>query len=137
AARPVRPPRPPRRSSRGCRTPTPPVRAHPSRPPSTCESCRSEPRGGSRPEAPAERTRHRGPTTGPGPMAGRETRWRADRRPCPPPPATTTIAAVKNLTVSDVMTRPVLVARAATPVKELARLMVEHRVSALPVLDDD
>ncbi|WP_214401418.1 CBS domain-containing protein [Pseudonocardia lacus] len=44
---------------------------------------------------------------------------------------------MKNLTVSDVMTRGVLTARAGTPVKELARIMVEHRVSALPVLDDD
>src|SRR4051812_45279622 len=35
------------------------------------------------------------------------------------------------------MTRRVLTARASTPVKELARLMVEHRISALPVLDDD
>jgi CBS-domain-containing membrane protein len=43
---------------------------------------------------------------------------------------------VKNLTVCDVMSRPVLTARAATPMKELARLMVEHRVSALPVLDE-
>jgi CBS domain-containing protein len=45
--------------------------------------------------------------------------------------------AMKNLTVSDVMTRPVLTARAATPVKELARIMVEHHISALPVLDED
>jgi CBS domain-containing protein len=44
---------------------------------------------------------------------------------------------VKNLTVSDVMTRRVLTVRVSTPVKELARLMVEYRVSALPVLDDD
>jgi CBS domain-containing protein len=44
---------------------------------------------------------------------------------------------VKNLTVSDVMTRRVITARGSTPVKELTRLMVEHRISALPVLDDD
>jgi CBS domain-containing protein len=44
---------------------------------------------------------------------------------------------VKNLTVSDVMTRTVLTARVATPLKELARVMVEHRISALPVLDED
>lgn len=44
---------------------------------------------------------------------------------------------MKNLTVSDVMTRHVLTARLSTPVKELARLMVEHRISALPVLDDE
>lgn len=45
--------------------------------------------------------------------------------------------AMKNLTVADVMTRPVLTARAATPVKELAQIMVEHHISALPVLDED
>ena len=45
--------------------------------------------------------------------------------------------AMKNLIVSDVMTQPVLTARAAIPVKELARIMVEHRISALPVLDED
>ncbi len=45
--------------------------------------------------------------------------------------------AMKNLTVSDVMTRPVHTARAAMPVKELARIMVEHHISALPVLDED
>ena len=45
--------------------------------------------------------------------------------------------AMKNLTVSDVMTRPVLTARAAMPVKELARIMVEHHISALPVLNED
>jgi CBS-domain-containing membrane protein len=44
---------------------------------------------------------------------------------------------MQNLIVSDVMTRPVLTARAATPVKELARIMVEHQISALPVLDED
>ncbi len=44
---------------------------------------------------------------------------------------------MKNLTVSDVMTRPVLTARPAMPVKEMARIMVEHHISALPVLDED
>lgn len=42
-----------------------------------------------------------------------------------------------TLTVSDVMTTPVLTARPAMPVKELARVLTEQRVSALPVLDAD
>lgn len=45
--------------------------------------------------------------------------------------------AMKNLTVADVMTRPVLTAREAMPVKELARIMVKQHISALPVLDED
>jgi CBS domain-containing protein len=42
---------------------------------------------------------------------------------------------MRRLTVQDVMTTPVIAARKATPFKELARLMTERRVSALPVLD--
>jgi CBS-domain-containing membrane protein len=40
-----------------------------------------------------------------------------------------------NLKVKDVMTRTVVVAREDTPFKEVVRLMHEHRVSGLPVLD--
>jgi CBS domain-containing protein len=43
---------------------------------------------------------------------------------------------VKNLTVADVMTTDVLKARPGMPVRELARVLVEHHVSALPVLDE-
>jgi CBS-domain-containing membrane protein len=39
-------------------------------------------------------------------------------------------------TVQDVMTRNVVAARGATPFKELVRLLNEHRITALPVLDD-
>ena len=44
---------------------------------------------------------------------------------------------MKHRTVADVMTRDVLKARPAMPLKELARVLAEHRVSALPVLDPD
>lgn len=44
---------------------------------------------------------------------------------------------VDKLTVADVMTTRVLKAREAMPLKELARMLSEHRVSALPVLDAD
>lgn len=37
-------------------------------------------------------------------------------------------------TVQDVMTRDVVVARPDTPFKELARLLHEHRIGAVPVL---
>jgi CBS-domain-containing membrane protein len=39
-------------------------------------------------------------------------------------------------TVQDVMTREVVAVRGATPFKELVRLLNEHRITALPVLDD-
>jgi CBS-domain-containing membrane protein len=39
-------------------------------------------------------------------------------------------------TVQDVMTREVVAARGPTPFKELVRLLSEHRVTAVPVLDD-
>lgn len=42
---------------------------------------------------------------------------------------------MRRFTVGDVMTTPVIAAREATPFKELARIMTEKRVSALPVLD--
>ncbi|HEX5345819.1 MAG TPA: CBS domain-containing protein [Pseudonocardiaceae bacterium] len=42
---------------------------------------------------------------------------------------------MRRLIVSDVMTIAVSTAREATPFKELARIMTERRVSALPVLD--
>ena len=41
-----------------------------------------------------------------------------------------------ELTVKDVMRREVPVANPATPVAELARLMVDHRVPGVPVVDD-
>jgi CBS-domain-containing membrane protein len=40
-------------------------------------------------------------------------------------------------TVKDVMTRTVVVVRDSTPFKELVRRMQEHRVSAVPVVDED
>lgn len=40
-------------------------------------------------------------------------------------------------TVSDVMTRTVVVVTESTPFKDVVRRMQEYRVSALPVLDDD
>jgi CBS-domain-containing membrane protein len=40
-------------------------------------------------------------------------------------------------TVSDVMTRDVVTVDALAPFKEVVRLMQEHHVSALPVVDDD
>ena len=39
-------------------------------------------------------------------------------------------------TVQDVMTREVVAVRGATPFKELIRLLNQHRVTAVPVLDD-
>jgi CBS-domain-containing membrane protein len=39
-------------------------------------------------------------------------------------------------TVQDVMTRDVVAVRGATPFKELVRLLNEHRITALPVLED-
>jgi CBS domain-containing protein len=44
---------------------------------------------------------------------------------------------VKNRTVADVMTKDVLKGRPAMPLKELARVLAENGVSALPVLDPD
>ncbi len=40
-------------------------------------------------------------------------------------------------TVRDVMTRAVLAVRPETTLKEVARLLVEHRISGLPVVDDE
>jgi len=39
-------------------------------------------------------------------------------------------------TVQDVMTRDVVAVRGSTPFKELVRLLNQHRVTALPVVDD-
>jgi CBS-domain-containing membrane protein len=39
-------------------------------------------------------------------------------------------------TVQDVMTREVVAVQGPTPFKELVRLLNEHRVTAVPVLDD-
>ncbi|QJY48985.1 CBS domain-containing protein [Pseudonocardia broussonetiae] len=44
---------------------------------------------------------------------------------------------MRNSTVADVMTRRPLTARPAMPLKELARVLTEHGISALPVLDRD
>lgn len=41
------------------------------------------------------------------------------------------------MTVEDVMTRDVVTVSPATPIHEAARLMVEHRVSGLPVISAD
>jgi CBS-domain-containing membrane protein len=41
------------------------------------------------------------------------------------------------MTVEDVMTRDVITVSTATPIHEAARLMVEHGVSGLPVIDAD
>lgn len=40
------------------------------------------------------------------------------------------------LKVRDLMTREVVTARATTPIKDVARLLVDHRISGLPVVDD-
>jgi len=39
------------------------------------------------------------------------------------------------LTIRDVMSRPALTVRPETPLKDVARLLVEHRISGLPVTD--
>jgi CBS domain-containing protein len=44
---------------------------------------------------------------------------------------------MKTSVVADVMTSRVLTARPAMPLKELARVLAEHHISALPVLDPD
>jgi CBS domain-containing protein len=44
---------------------------------------------------------------------------------------------MSGLSVGDVMTREVCVVRRSTPLKEVARQLVEHGVSALPVLDEE
>jgi CBS domain-containing protein len=45
--------------------------------------------------------------------------------------------AMGQLTVGDLMTTAVLKVRPTTPFKELARVMEEHHISALPVVDSD
>jgi CBS domain-containing protein len=42
-----------------------------------------------------------------------------------------------TMTVRDVMTTPVFSVRSATPLKEVARVLVEHRISGVPVVDED
>jgi CBS domain-containing protein len=39
--------------------------------------------------------------------------------------------------VRDIMTTPVVTVRPETPLKEVARLLVEHRISGVPVVDDE
>ena len=41
------------------------------------------------------------------------------------------------LTIHDVMSRPALTVQPETPLKDVARLLVEHRISGLPVVDRD
>jgi CBS domain-containing protein len=41
------------------------------------------------------------------------------------------------MTVRDVMTRPVISVRPEWPLKDVARLLVEHRISGVPVVDSD
>lgn len=41
------------------------------------------------------------------------------------------------MTVREAMTTSVVAVRPATPLKDVARLLVEHRISGLPVVDDD
>jgi CBS domain-containing protein len=41
-----------------------------------------------------------------------------------------------TMNVRDVMTTPVIAVSPSTPLKEVARLLVEHRISGLPVVDD-
>ncbi|MGH4011488.1 MAG: CBS domain-containing protein, partial [Pseudonocardiaceae bacterium] len=45
--------------------------------------------------------------------------------------------AMGQLTVKDVMTTAVLKVRPTTPFKEVVRVMADHHVSALPVVDSD
>ncbi len=40
-------------------------------------------------------------------------------------------------TLQDVMTHPVVAVEPGTPIREVARLLVEHGVSGLPVVDAD
>ena len=42
-----------------------------------------------------------------------------------------------GLKVGDVMTRDVVVVRRGTPLKAIARQLAEHRISAMPVLDEE
>lgn len=41
------------------------------------------------------------------------------------------------MTVDDVMTHPVVTVRRDTPLKDVARLLIDHGVSGVPVVDDD
>ena len=43
---------------------------------------------------------------------------------------------VLQLTVADVMTKPVLTVRADTPLQEAVKLISDHHVSGLPVVDE-
>lgn len=44
---------------------------------------------------------------------------------------------MKRRTVGDVMTRSVVTVSEDTPFTEIADAMAEHRISAVPVMDDD
>jgi CBS domain-containing protein len=41
------------------------------------------------------------------------------------------------MTIADVMTKPVFTVRREMPLKEVARLLIDHGVSGVPVVDDD
>ena len=41
------------------------------------------------------------------------------------------------LTAKDIMTKNVTTVRAATTIEELARILMEHKISGVPVVDDD
>jgi CBS domain-containing protein len=86
-----------------------------------------------------ERIRHL-PVTGPsGTLAGIVTD--RDIRLNLPSRATSLSAGeishlLNKLTVGEIMTRPVITIGPDAPAREGARLMLEHRIGALPVLDD-
>ena len=40
------------------------------------------------------------------------------------------------MTARDVMTQPVVGVRPETPLREVARLLIDHRISGLPVVDE-
>jgi len=41
------------------------------------------------------------------------------------------------LTAKDIMTRNVTTVRATTTIEELARILMEHKISGVPVVDDN
>ena len=42
-----------------------------------------------------------------------------------------------HMTLADVMTTDVVLVRSHTPFKQIARVLTEHEISALPVLDEE
>src|SRR5688500_11007765 len=51
-------------------------------------------------------------------------------------PDTELVGGGRMLKVRDLMTPDVVTVRPATPIKDAARLLVEHRISGMPVVDD-